>query len=539
MVKKTQTALLEVSDLSVSFRSEQKEIEAVKNISFTLMAGETLAIVGESGSGKSVTALSILQLLPYPKAYHPTGKIRFESFELMGAKKSLLRSIRGARISMIFQEPMTSLNPLQPISKQIGEILILHKKLNSSQVKKEVLELLRLAQLKDPEKRLKAFPHELSGGERQRVMIAMALANEPDILIADEPTTALDVTIQAQILELLKHLQKKMGMAILLITHDLGVVQKMAHRVCVMTQGKIVEMGSVKNIFAHPKHAYTKHLLTSEPKGQPDPIQQNASQILQTDRLQVLFPIKAGVFKHTVDNVRAVEDANVTVKAGETLGIVGESGSGKTSLAMAILRLIHSTGSIDFRGENIQGLSRKKLRPLRANMQIVFQDPFSSLSPRMSVSQIIGEGLSVHNIGTTQKDRQDLILQGIKDVGLDLDLQHRYPHELSGGQRQRIAIARALVLNPQLIVLDEPTSALDRSVQAQVIDLLRNLQKRHALAFLFISHDLKVVQAMSHRVMVMKQGVIVEQGPTEQIFKKPKTAYTQSLMKAAFDLDVQ
>lgn len=534
--KKRKEPLLNIQNLSVSFHAGKRIVEAVKKVSFQLEKGKTMAIVGESGSGKSVSALSILQLLPYPTAFHPSGQIFYNGKDLLKAKEHQMRKVRGNEISMIFQEPMTSLNPLHNIEKQINEVLILHKNMNKVEARKRTLELLNLVGISEPEKRLNSLPHELSGGQRQRVMIAMALANEPDLLIADEPTTALDVTIQAQILKLLKELQDKLGMAILFITHDLNIVKKFAHDVIVMSQGKIVEAGKVEKVFKQPKHSYTKHLLSSEPEGTPPPIPQKSSEILQGDNIKVWFPIKAGIIRHTVDHIKAVDGINVNIRAGETLGIVGESGSGKTTLGLALLRLIHSEGKIVFQSQNLLNLKTKALRSLRKEMQVVFQDPYSSLSPRLSIAQIIEEGLTVHKLGKTKSEREKLIIDVLKEVDLDPEVRFRYPHEFSGGQRQRIAIARALILKPSLIVLDEPTSALDRSVQTQIIDLLQGLQKRYKLAYLFISHDLKVIRAISHKVIVMKNGKVVEEGKTKQIFDKPKHDYTKALMKAAFDL---
>lgn len=531
------TPLLSVRDLHVAFRLPSGEVPAVRGASFDLRKGETLALVGESGSGKSVSALSILQLLPYPTAHHPAGSIRFRGQELLGADDKALRSIRGNRIAMVFQEPMTSLNPLHTVEKQVSEVLFVHKGLSKAAARTRCLELLRLVGLPNPERRLTAFPHELSGGQRQRVMIAMALANEPDLLIADEPTTALDVTIQAQILELLRQLQARFGMGLLLITHDLGVVRKMADQVCVMNQGEIVEAAPAKTLFADPQHAYTRRLLAAEPKGKPNAPPVEGAPILVGDTVKVWFPIKAGLFRRTVDHVKAVDGIDVTVRPGHTVGVVGESGSGKTTLGLALLRLIGSQGSIAFDGKPIQGLQFKDMRPLRREMQVVFQDPYGSLSPRMSVAEIIGEGLDVHGLGDSREGREAMVVQALTEVGLDPDSRHRYPHEFSGGQRQRIAIARAMVLKPRFVVLDEPTSALDMSVQAQIVDLLRDLQAKHQLAYLFISHDLKVVRALSDEVIVMKDGQVVERGSGDQIFDAPEHPYTRALIKAAFDLE--
>ncbi len=531
-------ALLEVRNLDVTFDTGQQPVEAVRGVSFDLRKGETAALVGESGSGKSVTALSILQLLPYPLARHtPESSIRFRGEELIGASERKLRQVRGDEISMIFQEPMTSLNPLHTVEKQVNETLILHKGLGREAARRRTLELLNLVGIHEPARRLSAYPHELSGGQRQRVMIAMALANEPDLLIADEPTTALDVTIQAQILKLLKELQREFGMALLLITHDLSIVRKMSDQVSVMTQGEIVEQGPVDQIFENPQHPYTQRLLAAEPSGQPVFAGPDAPVVMEGDDIKVYFPIKAGVLKRTVDHVRAVDGISVKIRQGHTLGVVGESGSGKTTLGLALLRLLSSQGDIRFGGTAIQGLQSKALRPLRREMQVVFQDPFGSLSPRLSIGQIIEEGLKVHGLGGSAAGREALIVKALEEVGLDPDNRHRYPHEFSGGQRQRVAIARAMVLKPRFVVLDEPTSALDMSVQAQIVDLLRELQERHQLAYLFISHDLKVVRALADEVLVMKDGRVVEQGPAAEIFDAPKDPYTQALMKAAFDLE--
>jgi len=529
--------LLSVRDLSVSFDAPGGEVRAVRHVSFDIGRGETVALVGESGSGKSVTALSIVQLLSYPPARHPSGSIHFRSDQLLGARERLLRVIRGNRIAMIFQEPMTSLNPLHTIEKQINEVLLVHKRLGRRAARARTLELLRLVGLPEAASRLGAYPHQLSGGQRQRVMIAMALANEPDLLIADEPTTALDVTIQAQILRLLRDLRDRFGMALLLITHDLGIVRKMADRVCVMTQGEIVEAGSTEEIFARPQHAYTRRLLEAEPRGEPHRAVEGVPSIVDGRDLRVWFPLKGGVLRRTVGHIKAVDGVSLTVREGHTVGVVGESGSGKTTLGLALLRLVRSKGSIQFAGRDIQGLSSRALRPLRREMQIVFQDPYGSLSPRLSVGQIVEEGLRVHGIGATAEERRRLIEHALIEVGLDPETRDRYPHEFSGGQRQRIAIARAMVLKPRLVVLDEPTSALDMSVQAQIVDLLRELQRRHNLAYLFISHDLRVVRALSEEVLVMREGRIVERGPAAQIFAEPREPYTRALMAAAFDLE--
>ena len=530
--------LLQVKDLSVDFTVARKVSHAVKNISFYINKGETLALVGESGSGKSVSALSILKLLPYPTASHPSGQVMFDGSNLFEADEPTLREVRGNRISMIFQEPMSALNPLHSIEKQVGEVLDLHQELTADQRRTKVIELLKKVGLPNVERRLGAYPHQLSGGQRQRVMIAMALANTPDLLIADEPTTALDVTIQAQILQLLKDLQKEFGMAILMITHDLGVVRKFADRICVMTDGEIVERGSTEEIFQAPQVDYTRQLLDAEPKGAPTPSDPDAPLLLQANDLRVWFPIKKGVLRRTVDHVKAVDDISFVLREGQTLGIVGESGSGKTTLGLAILRLLSSTGEITFDGNTISSFKTADMRPLRKEMQIVFQDPYGSLSPRMSVGSIITEGLEVHGLAPTGQARRTLIGTALEDVGLPADAQDRYPHEFSGGQRQRIAIARAIALKPKFIMLDEPTSALDMSVQAQIVDLLRDLQQRYGLAYLFISHDLKVVRAMANRMIVMKSGKVVEQGMAKDLFENAQTPYTRALMAAAFDLEV-
>jgi microcin C transport system ATP-binding protein len=530
-------SLLEVDDLSVSFKVEGGALEAVRNVSFWIDQGETLALVGESGSGKSVTALSILQLLPYPKAWHPGGRIRLDGRDLLGADERTLREVRGGRVGIVFQEPMTSLNPLHTIARQIGETLTLHRGLGQSEARRQALELLHLVRLQEAEQRLDAYPHQLSGGQRQRVMIAMALANQPELLIADEPTTALDVTIQAQILTLLKDLQHRLNMAMLLITHDLTIVRKVADRVCVMTDGEIVESGAVEEVFERPQHAYTRHLLAAEPKGRPLRWDPNAPVVMAGDDVKVHFPIQRGLLKRTVGHIKAVDGVDVTVRRGQTVGVVGESGSGKTTLGLALLRLLKSEGAIRFQDKDIQGWTSGKLRPLRRDMQIVFQDPFSSLSPRMSVGQIIGEGLTLHGLGGDREGRRRLVSKVLEEVGLDPDSQDRYPHEFSGGQRQRISIARAMVLEPSFVVLDEPTSALDMSVQAQIVDLLRDLQARHGLAYLFISHDLRVVRALSDEVIVMRDGLVVEQGPAGEVFDQPKHPYTQALMAAALKIE--
>jgi microcin C transport system ATP-binding protein len=530
-------SLLEVDDLAVHFDTGERTVEAVRGVSFEIAKGETVALVGESGSGKSVTALSILKLLPYPAARHPSGRIRFEGRDLLRATDAELRAVRGDRISMIFQEPMTSLNPLHTVERQIGETLRLHRSLSDADARMRTLDLLDRVGIPDPAARLGAYPHELSGGQRQRVMIAMALANEPDLLIADEPTTALDVTIQAQILALLRELRAQLGMSLLLITHDLGIVRKMADRVCVMRGGAIVEQGPVRAIYATPQHPYTRHLLAAEPGGAPAPPADDATELMAGRDVRVWFPIKQGLLRRTVGHVKAVDGVTLAVREGETVGVVGESGSGKTTLGMALLRLEKSTGDVVFLGKSIQGLRFAETRPLRREMQVVFQDPFASLSPRQPVGRIVEEGLRIHALGDAA-ERERRVCEILEEVGIDPATRHRYPHEFSGGQRQRIAIARAMVLRPRFVVLDEPTSALDVSVQAQIVELLRALQRKHGLGYLFISHDLRVVRAMSHHVLVMRGGVVVEQGPAHQIFTAPREAYTRALFAAAFDLEV-
>jgi microcin C transport system ATP-binding protein len=534
-----QNELIKVEDLSVDFRGGGKVTHAVKHVSFDIGRAETVALVGESGSGKTVTALSILKLLPYPSASHPSGKIWFKGDNLMSLRDAALRAIRGNKISMIFQEPMTSLNPLHTIEQQVGEVLKIHRGLSDRAARERVLDLLDKVGIDDPKGRLASYPHQLSGGQRQRVMIAMALANEPDLLIADEPTTALDVTIQAQILDLLAKLKDEFHMAMLLITHDLGIVRKMADRVCVMNNGEIVERGATQQIFASPQHPYTKHLLASEPKGAPPAANAKAQTILEAKDLKVWFPIKRGFLRSIVGYIKAVDGIDLAVKEGQTLGVVGESGSGKTTLGLALLRLVSSEGPIVYLGNRIDEYDSKRMRPLRRHMQIVFQDPYGSLSPRLSVGQIIEEGLVIQNHGLSQDERNARITRALKEVGLDPAWRDRYPHEFSGGQRQRIAIARALVLEPKFLILDEPTSALDVSVQAQIVDLLRELQKKHKLAYLFISHDLKVVRALANSIIVLRHGRVVEQGPARTVFAKPKTDYTKALLAAAFELEAR
>src|SRR5438552_5022603 len=525
--------LLDVRDLSVAFGA----MSAVDRISFSIKRGECVALVGESGSGKSVSALSVLKLLPYPTASHPSGSIHFKGRELLSASERDMREIRGNDISIIFQEPMTSLNPLHTIESQIGEILHLHNDISGSMVRERTLELLTQVGIGDPETRLASYPHQLSGGQRQRVMIAMALANEPDLLIADEPTTALDVTVQAQILALLAEIRARLGMSLLFITHDLGIVRRIADVVCVMKSGKIVEQGPVEQVFTAPKHPYTRDLLAAEPKPDPAPPQPDAPVVMSADDLKVWFPIKRGLMRKVVGHIKAVDGVSIAVRKGETLGVVGESGSGKTTLGLAILRLISSDGPIVFMGAPLQGLKFKEMRPFRHDMQIVFQDPYGSLSPRMSIADIVEEGLWVHQPQLSADEREARVVTALKDVGLDPETRFRYPHEFSGGQRQRIAVARAIVLAPTFVVLDEPTSALDMLIQSQIVDLLRDLQKRHNLTYLFISHDLRVVSALACRLIVMRNGKIVEEGPATDLFARPQSDYTRALFAAAFNLE--
>jgi microcin C transport system ATP-binding protein len=531
------TSLLSISELSAAFGRGEREVRAVDRVSFDIEKGETVALVGESGSGKSATALSVMRLLPYPAAWHPSGAITFKGRDLMQLRESEMRRVRGKDITIVFQEPMTSLNPLHVIEKQIGEILALHGGLTGHAARARIVELLTQVGVREPESRLQSFPHQLSGGQRQRVMIAMALANEPDLLIADEPTTALDVTVQAQILALLKDLQARLGMAILFITHDLGIVRKIAERVCVMKEGKIVEQDTVARVFAEPKHAYTRELIAAEPKGDPAPLNPQGDVMVRTDDLKVWFPIKRGLLRRVVGHIKAVDGVSIEVRRGETLGIVGESGSGKTTLGLAILRLISSDGPIVFMGNKLQGLKFKQMRPFRRDMQIVFQDPYGSLSPRMSIADIVEEGLPVHQPQLGPAEREARVVKALTEVGLDPETRFRYPHEFSGGQRQRIAVARAAVLEPTFVVLDEPTSALDMLIQAQIVDLLRELQQRKNLTYLFISHDLKVVAALASKLIVMRNGKVVEEGPASEIFARPRTAYTRALFSAAFKLE--
>ncbi|QCL90249.1 MULTISPECIES: ABC transporter ATP-binding protein [Rhizobium/Agrobacterium group] len=537
MTEKTIQPLLSVRDLSVAFHQGGATSIAVDHVSFDLMPGEVVALVGESGSGKSVTANSILKLLPYPAASHPSGKILFDGKDMLALPERSLRAVRGNDVTMIFQEPMTSLNPLHTIERQIGEILELHQAITGAEARARTLELLLQVGIREPEKRLKAYPHELSGGQRQRVMIAMALANRPKLLIADEPTTALDVTVQAQILELLSDLKTKHGMSMLFITHDLGIVRKFADRVCVMTKGKIVETGTVEQVFTDPQHAYTRHLLAAEPKGEPPHSDTTKPVVMQGDDIKVWFPIKAGLMRRVVDHVKAVDGIDITLRAGQTVGVVGESGSGKTTLGLALSRLIASEGRISFIGQSIDHYSYEMMKPLRNRLQVVFQDPYGSLSPRMSVGEIVAEGLKVHERSLSADERDTRVAVALEEVGLDPATRWRYPHEFSGGQRQRIAIARAMVLKPRFVMLDEPTSALDMSVQAQVVDLLRDLQAKHELAYLFISHDLKVVKALANDLIVMRHGKVVESGPAAEIFANPQQDYTRALLAAAFNIE--
>jgi len=529
--------LLEICDLSIAFHQGGRETLAVDKVSFSLTRGRTLALVGESGSGKSIIALSIVKLLGSTSATYPSGQVLFKGDDLLQAGDDKLRAVRGNEITMVFQEPMTSLNPLHTIEKQVGEILALHGMRGEGALRARVVELLQEVGIPDPATRLSAYPHQLSGGQRQRVMIAMALANRPDLFIADEPTTALDVTVQAQILKLLKELQAKLGMAMLFITHDLGIVRRIADDVCVMQKGRIVEAGPVEQVFGHPQHAYTKALLAAEPKGAPASANPQAKPIVTAENVRVWFPIKRGFMRKTIGHVKAVDGISLIVREGETVGVVGESGSGKTTLGLALLRLIRSEGPIAYLGKRIDGLGSKEMQPLRRDMQIVFQDPYGSLSPRMSVAEIVEEGLAIQQPRLSAAQRREIVAQSLADTGLDPSAMDRYPHEFSGGQRQRIAIARAMALNPKFVVLDEPTSALDMSVQAQIVDLLRDLQRKRHLAYLFISHDLKVVRALASELIVMRQGKVVESGPATQIFAAPQNEYTRALFAAAFSME--
>jgi microcin C transport system ATP-binding protein len=529
--------LLSIRDLSVAFGQGARQVLAVDRVSFDIAKGETVALVGESGSGKSVTALSVMKLLPYPAAHHPSGSVTFKGRELLAMDERDIRKVRGNDITIIFQEPMTSLNPLHTIEKQIAEILLLHQGLRGDKARARIVELLGQVGIPDPAGRLASYPHQLSGGQRQRVMIAMALANEPDLLIADEPTTALDVTVQAQILKLLKDTQARLGMSMLFITHDLGIVQKLADRVCVMQSGKIVEQGPVERVFSAPEHPYTRALLAAAPRPDPAPLRPDAPVVVRTDDLKVWFPIKRGVLRKVVGHIKAVDGISVEVRKGETLGVVGESGSGKTTLGLAILRLISSNGPVVFMGDQLQGLKFKQMRPYRRDMQIVFQDPYGSLSPRMSVSDIIEEGLWVHHPSLSADERTRRVTAVLTDVGLDSSTRDRFPHEFSGGQRQRIALARALVLEPTFIVLDEPTSALDLLIQAQMVDLLRDLQKKRDLTYMFISHDLRVVAALASRLLVLRNGKMVEEGAASDLFRNSQSDYTRALFAAAFKLE--
>ena len=526
--------LLQIRDLSIDFVSGETLTHAVRNVSFEVEKGETLALVGESGSGKSATAMSVLRLLP-PAAVYPSGRILLEGKDMLSAGADDLREARGRTVGVIFQEPMTSLNPLHTVYKQIAEVIQSHQPVNREKTRARVLELLDLVGIRNAADRLNAFPHELSGGQRQRVMIAMALANEPDLLIADEPTTALDVTVQAQVMRLLAEIQKRMRMAVLFISHDLGIVRRVADRVAVMYGGQIVETAPTEKLFGHPEHPYTRKLMDAEPSGRPVGDPSKSPVLLAAEDLRVHFPIKKGVLKRTADHVRAVDGVSIKIREGESLGVVGESGSGKSTLAFAILRLLkEARGFIRFGHARIDTRGKNEMRPLRRQIQAVFQDPFGSLSPRMPIADIIAEGLKLHAIGNAST-REEMVIKAMKEVGLDPDLRHRYPHEFSGGQRQRVAIARVLVLKPRLIILDEPTSSLDRTVQFQVVELLRALQSEHRLSYLFITHDLKLVKALCHSIVVMKNGHMVETGVTDHVLNDPQQAYTRELIQAAFD----
>ena len=530
-------SLLAVDDLHVSFRGEggQPDVDAVRGTTLDIGEGETVALVGESGCGKSVTALSVLGLLPYPQAHHPGGSIRLRGQELLGAPDDELRRIRGDRVSMIFQEPMTSLNPLHTVERQVAETLRVHRGLDRGEARRRVLELLDEVRLPEPERMLAAWPHQLSGGQRQRVMIAMALANEPDLLIADEPTTALDVTVQARILELLRSQQRRLGMSILLITHDLTIVGRLADRVFVMTEGRIVEHGEAGPLLADPRHPCTRRLLASEPPPREAAGEAQGPPLVEASGVRVHFPIRTGLLRRTTGHVRAVEDVSLSVRPGRSVGVVGESGSGKTTLGLALLKLQACEGELRFDGQDLQSMPAARLRPLRRRMQIVFQDPFSSLSPRLTAFQIVEEGLLVHGIGAAAAERRDLVARVLGEVDLDPEAMDRYPHEFSGGQRQRLAIARAVVLEPRFLVLDEPTSALDRTVQLQILELLRRLQEERGLGYLLISHDLRVVRALAEDLIVMKEGRVVEAGPAQRLFEAPASDYTRALMAAAFE----
>ncbi len=521
--------LLSIENLSVGFARSGGIETVTQQVSLNIQKGETVALVGESGSGKSVTANAILKLLPKGSAHYLEGKIHFAGLNTLECSERQLRGIRGGRIGMIFQEPMVSLNPLHKIGKQLVETLSIHRGIRQKKAEEIAVSWLGKVGIRHPQQKIEAYPHELSGGERQRVMIAMALINEPELLIADEPTTALDVSVQAQILDLLKELQNELGMAMLFITHDLSIVRRIADRVAVMQEGKLVEVGEAKALFSSPQHPYTKQLIESDPRGMPVHVEPNSPSLLTTEKLKIWFPIKGGLLKRTVAYVKAVTDMKFDLKKGYSIGLVGESGSGKSTTGMAILKLVESEGSIRYQGHELQGLDRKGMLPYRSRMQVVFQDPFSALNPRMSVAQVIGEGLKVHFDHDEQKIDQ-LICEAMIEVDLDPETRHRYPNEFSGGQRQRIAIARALVLKPEFILLDEPTSSLDRTVQAQVLDLLKSLQEKYGLTYLFISHDLNVVRSLCHYTIVMKQGEIVEQGETQRLFASPSHSYTQELV---------
>lgn len=528
-----QDAIIRIENLSVNFRTSDKIVQAVKNISFDIPSGQNVALVGESGSGKSVTALSILNLHDDARVDYPSGKIIYRDKNLILQNEREMQQIRGRDISMIFQEPMTSLNPLYPVSRQIIEPMMLHQKLNREEAIRRSIELLDRVGIPDPDRHINSFPHMMSGGQRQRVMIAMALACNPKLLIADEPTTALDVTIQKQILELIRDLQQEFGMSVLMITHDLNLVKHYSDYVCVMNQGEIVEQNSVSTLFDNPQHNYTKKLLAAEPARHTNEVKADAKTLLKGESVRVYFPVTRGFFKRKIDEIKAVEQVDIQLAEGETLGIVGESGSGKTTLCMALLRLQDSVGQIHFDGQRLDQLKESAIRPLRKSFQVVFQDPYSSLSPRMTVEQIVGEGLKIHFPELDSSQRLEKIIRVLREVGLDESALWRYPHEFSGGQRQRIAIARVVILEPRLILLDEPTSALDVSVQKQVLELLADLQKKYGLSYLFISHDLKVIRSISHRVLVLKQGRVVEQGETETLFNHPQQTYTRELLSAS------